>query len=425
MTYVTSGAEFELPRGTSVSVATIASVAAALLVYVSGSFVVTQLIGLKRPLEALLIVPLAFASSYYWITQPRRLVDGLVGFVLLKTVVEAALRHEWIWILDDLATLLALTVILCAPPRSVELGARAVVAVAALFAAMGVVQWITLFLFPHLDMYALRVSDDDRLMNTVEHPIAVLGLFSEERYTLFGSAVPRLQSFAKEPSLNVLYFLLPACIGFILRSPAAVLASFGLVCFCVLSLSGSIFLSLGFAVIWWLILRIVSLRVAFLWGLPASMMLYLYVLRAFGLEPLFNAISFIARYGDFLNKGESLANRANSASVTFESALSQPFGSLTHPDLPGPWLINSSLEAGWLAVLLLIVFLAKLARQIEILNRRSTRFSSTRCGILLLLGTMATVVVFNDYQMSNYAGLILLGFTYRLAVLRNEHSEAT
>jgi hypothetical protein len=86
-------------------------------------------------------------------------------------------------------------------------------------------------------------------------------------------------------------------------------------------------------------------------------------------------------------------------------------------------LINSALAAGWLGVLLLVWFLIRMGRQLDTFHRNSHWLSGRRVGSLLLLGVLAMVVVFNDYQMGNYAGLILLAFIYRTIELSNQRDE--
>lgn len=420
---VASSAPPSSTRAFSFSLATVAMVAAALLIYVSGSFLVAELLGAKRLAQFVLIVPLSLVAAHYWVSKPGRLLDPLVGFVLVKLATELVFRGEIVWVLDALATLLAITVILSAPESSFRRGATVVVVLAGTFALMALVQGVSLFVWPDLGSYGLQLSEEGTPLNTISHPIAALGIFGEQQYTLFGQDVARLQSFAKEPSLNVVYFLLPASIAFLLGTRTTKFFGVVLVGFCVLSLSGSVYLSLGCAVAWWVVLRVVPMKYALIYGLPALLVLYLYVLRAFGLGPLFDAITFVARYGDFLNKGVSLTTRGNSADVSIDSALASPLGIAVHPDVPGPWLVNASLEAGWLGVLFLLVFLWKLATQLEILNRRTGPVSDARIGSLLLLGAMSTVMVFNDYQMSNYAGVVLLAFLYRLVLIRNEESD--
>jgi hypothetical protein len=402
------------------SCATAAIFAAVLLVYVSGSFLVADLAGVKRELQVLLIAPLVLAAAYYWINRPARLLDPLVAFVIVKTVTEVFLRGEMIWILDSVAALLALTVIFAAPAASVRKGGDLLVRVVGAFALLALLQGVWLFLFPELGEYRLVLSDDGVIQSTVQHPIAVLGLFGDQQYTLFGQPVARLQSFAREPSLVVAYFLVPAALAFLRGSRPSTILGTVILAFCALSLSGSIYLSMAFAAIWWLMLFVLPLRMGLIVGLSGLTFLYLFVIRTIGLEPLVQGISFVARYGDFLNKGASLTNRTTSAAANLDTALALPFGSSTHPDLPGPWLVNSSLEAGWLGAALLLVFLLNLAGELRKLHRNTSRFDAAGVGAILLLGAMSTIVVFNDYQMSNYAGVVLLGLVYRFIQVRND-----
>jgi hypothetical protein len=303
-------------------------------------------------------------------------------------------------------------------------GVKTIVVVAGVFALMACLQWLLLFFNPDWTRYGL-IDDNGVIRQSVEHPVALLGMFTDEVYYLFGHSVTRLQSFATEPSLNVVYFLMPASLALLLRTRMSLAFAVPMLLFAVLSLSGSVFLTLAFAGVWFLIVQAVPLKFAFIYGLPGILTFYLYGLSKFGLDPLFKAVSFFAQYGDFLNKGESLIERSAGAVATLDTALQSPFGAEKHPSLPGPWLINGTSEAGWLGVLFLLLFLVKLARQVTILNRHTGRLSMQRLASVLLLGILSTVVVFNDYQMSNYAGLVMLGFISRLIALTNDATNAT
>jgi hypothetical protein len=403
-----------------VDLASVAAVAAALLVFVSGSFVIAQILDVKRPLEGILTAPVAIAAAYYWVNRPRRLWDPLLGFVLVKTVVEIALRGEWIWVLDDLATLLGLSVVLCAPARCVITGAKTLTTVAGVFAVMALVQFFWLLVSPDLDRFGFDDSATPGIDYTVRHLIAMLGMFTDEHYLFFGHIVHRLHSFATEPSLTVVYFLLPAVVGLLLPGRTWLILGLSALVFSLLSLAGSVFLCFGFAAVWWVLIRFLPLRFAMLYGLPVVLVGFLYGVKTAGFDALFQAISFVSRYGEFLNKSESLVSRAGGAVVTMDTAVTVPLGGEFHPVLPGPWLVNSAIEAGWLGVVFLVVFLGRVASQLVILNRNRAQFSRPRIAGLLLLGVLTTVTVFNDYQMSNYAGLVLLGFIYRLILVSNE-----
>ncbi|MGC2030978.1 MAG: hypothetical protein WA642_13250, partial [Steroidobacteraceae bacterium] len=139
--------------------------------------------------------------------------------------------------------------------------------------------------------------------------------------------------------------------------------------------------------------------------------------------PLMNAFEYLSQYGDFFHKGASLTDRTGGAVLNMGAALGSPWGSATISDIPGPWLINSALAAGWLGVLSLILFLVGLGKQLDVFYANSRLRSTRALGVLLLLGALAMVVVFNDYQMGNYAGLILLAFIYRTIQLRNQRDD--
>lgn len=408
--------------------ATVGLVAAALLTYVSGSFLLAEAFGIKRYVQIILILPLATVALRYLIARPGRLFEPLLCFVILKTVNEIALRGQWVYVLDNLGTLLALIAIFAAPPESVATGAKVVVRLAGVLAVMALVQWFVLFFAPELEGYSLVASDDGVIQNTVKHPIALLGMFGELQFSFLGHDVARLQSFAMEPSLNVVYFLLPASLAFLLNTVSSRILGTLMLSFCVLSFSGSVYLALVFSAVWWLLLWVFSIRFAMLYGTVLALVAYLFVLQSVGFEPLLEGIAYLAQYGDFLAKNASVTDRGISALANTATALTSPLGSTVRSDLAGPWFVNAALEAGWLGVVVLLLFLRKLGGQLELLKKRCGPLSAGRLGTLLLLGAISVVVVFNDYQMSSYAGLVLLGFIYRTIQVQNEltgSSEAT
>ena len=425
MTVNSDAASIARPEGGTfpafgVSLATVGLVASALLTYVSGSFLLAEVFGIKRYLQIILILPLATVSLRYLIARPGRLFEPLVCFVIVKTVTEIALRGQWLYVLDDLGALLALIAIFAAPTESVATGAKVLVRLAALLAVMALVQWFVLFFAPELGGYSLVASDQAVIQNTVKHPIALLGMFGELQFSFLGHDVARLQSFAMETSLNVVYFLLPASLAFLLNTVSSRILGTLILSFCVLSFSGSVYLALAFAAVWWLLLWIFSIRFVMLFGIPLSLVGYLVLIDRVGFDPLLEGIASLAQYGDFFAKTVSVTDRGISALANTQIALASPLGSTMRSDLAGPWLVNAALEAGWLGVVFLVLFLRKRGGQLEVLKRHCGPLSAARFGSLLLLGAMSVIIVFNDYQMSNYAGLVLLGLIYRTVQVQNE-----
>lgn len=401
------------------SAGALAVVAAASLVYISGTFLLADALGIKRLLQGIFAVPMVIMASYSMATNPRRLVDPLVGYVLLKSVAEIALRGGEVELFDDLASLFALIVIAAASPGAARQGARAVSTLAGVLALMALAQWIALFLQPGLADELLSIDDEGHITGTVHHVIALLGLATGEHYTLFGHPVSRLQSFAKEPSLNLVYFLIPSAIGF-LRGGRGIFWGITTLVFCVLSLSGSVLLSLAFAMAAWFALRLFTLRRVVLWGTMLIFAGYVAALGGGGASSMLDFLQFLSQYGDFMSKRMSFTSRAGGAASSLAGVPSAPFGSPKLPELPAPWMVNGVLYAGWLGALMLVLFVARLAKQLDIFRANHGQRLNVRVGSLILIGALGTVVIFNDYQMSNYPGLVLLAIAYRLIESQNE-----
>ncbi len=416
----TTAAPLSAAREPGLSAGSLAVVAAAALVYISGAFLIADALGIKRPLQALLAVPIVLMASYYFAMQPRRLLDPLIGFVFLKTVAEIAFRGTALDLFDDVATLFGLAVISGASDRAVQQGARLITVLAGVLALMAIVQWIVLFLQPDLLDELLTIDQDGKVVGNVHHVIALLGLATGEQYNLFGHVITRLQSFDREPSLNVVFFLIPSAIAFLRGRPSGM--AWGIITsgFCVLSLSGSVLLSMAFGGAAWFALRVMSVKKVLLWGTMIILGGYVAALESGSLKVVVSFITYLTNYGDFLSKENSFTYRAAGAEGSLGSVLGAPLGSTRLAELPGPWIVTGSLAAGWLGAFMLVLFVARLASQLEILNINHGRQLSVRLGTVILIGTMATVIVFNDYQMCNYPGLVLVGILYRMIEARNE-----
>jgi hypothetical protein len=402
------------------SAASIAVMAAAVLVYVSGSFLIAEALGIKRGMQAVLAIPIVLMASYYVAMRTRRLLDPLIGFVVLKTVAELAFRGTALDIFDDVATLFGLTVIRASSSRAALQGVRLVTVLAGVLAIMAVVQWIVLFFEPDLLDDLLTTDEEGKVVGTVHHVIALLGLATGEQYTLFGHTVSRLQSFAKEPSLNLVFFLIPSAIAFLRGGTAGMFWGATMLGFCMLSLSGSVLLSLAFSGGAWLALRVFSVKTVLAWGTLSVLGIYLAAVRSGSLNSVLSFITFMSDYGNFMSKEKSFTYRAGGAANSLAGVASAPLGSNALSELPGPWMVNGALAAGWLGAFMLVLFVRKLAIELNTLNVHHGRALNVRVGTLVLIGAMATVIIFNDYQMSNYPGLILLAIAYRLIEALNE-----
>ena len=409
----------------AVSVATVGVVAAALLLYVSSSFQLADIFGfgVKRIVQILLICPIGAVAAYFMVSRPALLLHPLILFALARLITELVLRARVSYVLDSVSAALALLVVSGVSKRSFDIASKVLVTSSGVLALMAIAQWLILIYSPDLNAYVLEPIDEGERQDPIRHPIALLGLGLEHEYTLGGMTVGRMQSFAKEPSLNVAYFMLPASFALMRNSTASFLWGCVMVLYCVLSLSGSVFLACGFAAFWWLLTRVISIRAAVPYGMLLVMVAYVAGLHSSAVSIL-NFLDYLSQYGDFLSKSKSATSRGQGALTNSDTAMASPFGSDTTSDIPGPWLSNSALAAGWLGVIFLLWFLVRLGRELQDFYERSPRFGAQRVGCILFFGVLATVLVFNDYQMGNYVGLVLMGFVYRTMRLRNNAETA-
>jgi hypothetical protein len=167
------------------------------------------------------------------------------------------------------------------------------------------------------------------------------------------------------------------------------------------------------------------LRYAFSYGLMLWLAGYVFAIQRLGLEAMVGGLAFLSAFGDFFGKSTSLTVRGLSATENLGIVLASPLGSSTLADMAGPWPINGALAAGWIGAVFIFLYLRKLGRDIEEMNDGYRFFTRTRFGTLVLLGAMSTIVAFNDYQMSNYAGVVLLAFIGRAVLSRNEAESPT
>ncbi len=242
-----------IPR---VSLGLAAILAAGLLVYVSGSFMFAEVFGIKRPLQVLLVALLLAGALAYGLRMRWRDVNALMIFVVVMIATEIIVRGKLLYVFDGISSLLALIVIYAVPTATFWRGAKFVAWMAVTFAVMACIQFVILIFNPELGDFRLLINDDNVILNSVKHPIMFLGLFGELQYTLFGKPVGRMQSFALEPSLNVVYFLLPAAMAMLFNRKSYFIIGGLILLFCVLSLSGSVFLACAFMLIWTLLLPI-------------------------------------------------------------------------------------------------------------------------------------------------------------------------
>jgi len=363
--------------------------------------------------ELALLVPIVGGALYQVWWRPRVLMNPLIVFALIKLVLEIFWRSNFLYVSEACASFAALIVVGGAGGRSLRAGARVVIGFATCLAVMGLLEWIVLFIVPAWGT-GIPFSPEGPVEVSLAHPVTFLGLFLQQGWTFLGRPVVRLQSFAREPSLNLIFFCLPACLALYLNGPPARRDAGLMLSFAVLSFSGSVYLSLFFAVIWWVIGRALRVRIILPWAILALTAAYLYAIMTAGVGWFLELSASLRSVSTLLVKSASITGRALPAIANFHVALASPFGSPVLSDAAGPLYVNAALAAGWPGLLFLTVFLAALGQQMDLRFRRYRGNLSFEAATFVLLGALTTIVSFSDYAMTTYPGLVLLMFLFRV-----------
>jgi len=239
---------------------------------------------------------------------------------------------------------------------------RILICIAGIFALLGVIEFFILYFNPSLVPDVLLFYQDYYLSNEVmlNNPLSLLGLATGQSYHLFGREITRLRSFASEPSLLILYFMVPGALAFTYRNRIH-LWDYPILLFCVLFLSGSVFLALIFSLMSLIVLPFgkwyprVSATFPFLLFIA-----FLLFLNAFGVQLFISIINFLSGHLDFLEKKRSFTFRANAIVTYVDLALKNPLGYREALTMPAGFLISSVLKSSVFGMIIAAVVFVKI-----------------------------------------------------------------
>ncbi len=404
----------------------IATIASALLIFVMGRFQLANLFGVKRLLEGVLFLPVLvyflFRISDF---SPRKHLNPLIGFILLELILKFCYHPNVLWISDYFFSLIAVYVLLTVSKANIAAGGKWIVSIACFFSIMALIQFAILLFFPNLIEYTQLVLLDNGVITSMKtgpsvvtsiHPIAFLGLMSQENLSILGLEIGRMRSFTSEPSLLAVFFLFPAALGMFLNNGRWIICSGIIVLFSLLSFSGSVEICIIFSCLYILLSSFFGTRFIFIFFPLIILGVTMFILLTMGLNLFtsFDTKLASSSSSSFLAHGNSIIVRGNGVIFAFSEALRSPFGSPNELHLPVSIFLSSIINAGWAGAVLLIAFFYKLIIRIDKKLRSNRSAKRTKVGVAILFGIICTIFLFNDYAMLNYSGLILLIFAYRL-----------
>lgn len=404
-----------------------ATIASGILIFTMGKFQFADLIGIKRILEVILFLPIMFylmidISKLKFNKRPNTLL-----FLVFLMFLVNFYFHDILWLFDYIFSFGAIYILNVTSKKNILIASKIIVFIASFFSVMALLQFLILFLFPNLSINTQLVQLDNGNWTSISdmegatnldniHPIAFLGLTTNEKLNVFGFQINRMRSFTSEPSLLVVYMLFPCVMGLLMDGKKWTYFAIIILFFAIMSFSGSVQACILFSFIFIIASNFFSVKFIFTYLPFILLFLTIVVLMKLGLD---NFISFDSSLRgsentEFLAKGNSLLVRANGLVNTFYAAINSPFGNPNFSeDLPVSIFFNVIIKAGWLGAILLFLFFKTFFEKI---NHRFNSVNSLKLKFTtgLLFGIISTIIVFNDYAMLNYSGLVLLFFVYRL-----------
>lgn len=408
-------------------------VAAAGLFFTMGQFEFLDVLGIKRPVQVLLLLFLAFAWAPFFLLGLRNALHEPLFLLLV-----AFLGIEVLVTKDTLTTIeMAVAASLSAITFSLkdeesEILLKSIVAISLSFAVLGILQFVILVLFPELTPYTIsyRLQPEKGGDYHISHPIAYLGMTSGEVRSVLGLLVTRGQSFLREPSLITAYFFLPALLSLTLQGKWK-LAAVPLVIFCMLSLTGSFYAVVLIFLVLFPFFRSARFRQRprFLTWAPllGSLLAIFLILQTNFFEELvtllFRNPLIVSQIDllEFLDRWSSAIGRLQTVKAYI---LEAPLGGVVSSKIPTAvgLILFSYLKASVLGAGLMVGFLFQVFRE----NAR--RLAEGRLGAItaaLLAALFCQASFFSIYGLTTASGFLILALTLqRLRHLRERPASA-
>ncbi len=230
------------------------SLSMGILFFTMGQFEFFDMLRAKRLVQIILLFVVAIIGFSVWwkhfllpFRQPLYLLIFLFIFSeLFRFDVKSAL--------EMITTLFLVALIFTMAPKYSNLVLKVIIVIACIFSILGIIEaWILVAnpeLLDHTTIFLIQpVKEGEYFIN---HPIAYLGMTPGQVRSFFGLEIPRMQSFLREPGLIPVYFLIPGVLALTYKGPIK-LASIPLIFFSMLGFTGTVYLSIIFAVFYFML----------------------------------------------------------------------------------------------------------------------------------------------------------------------------
>lgn len=388
-----------------------------LSLFVAGKFGLSDLLGLKHLFEGIFFIPLGLLGFFIIAGNNRVWKDQLFLLPFFYLV------FQFYWHSTDVLTIgdLSITVLVVGMLSNMEedfseiiLGCT--ILTATFFATLGIIEFVLVFMDPTLIPETIGWTDGSEPVLT--YAIQLLGFSDGTFYHIFGTPITRLMSFVTEPSLLLIYFLIPGALALTYKNKYK-WCGFVCIFFSICSLSGSILISIFFAVLSYLLVRLKSAR-AFAWVPFAALIVFGLVLFHY-YSDLIDMAGNLGYQGDFLGKANSANQRFSYIKDHIFLILVAPFGIDETINGCLGFVLAAGAQCGVIGIILAISILVKIYYKTGYILIQKESNAIMKTGLLIIYGSLISIMLYTDYGFNKLFGFTLLFLiNNRLSVLTNQ-----
>ena len=389
-----------------------------LLAVIMGRFGLTDVLMIRPVLQFFIGGAIFVIGLFYLLRFPSAIFHPVQLLIVLMIISEILFRSNPALIVMYSFYFMVLIILSSLSINSIIAITKYLIIIFTIFAIAAILQFMILLAFPELIKYTCYMFTNEtgssQYIMPEFHLIAFLGFTTCEPLTILELPVTRMRTFLTEPSLNVLYYLIPASLSLLLNKPWSRACAIILITYSIMSLSGMVFFTIGFACIFFILTYILNRTIFALMPILICTSVVYFLFDSESLITIYSWLDFFSNV-DSLNKVDSF-NQRMASYVEFAALVpSSPLGSSILPTLPGSLIINVIMFAGWAGGLIVVSICGFIFYNFSsylYLNQSTLN----RVSISMLFGAMTNIIGFNDYEVLSYTGLVYLMIIYRFSV---------
>ncbi|MFC1823045.1 hypothetical protein ACFL9T_10090 [Thermodesulfobacteriota bacterium] len=388
----------------------------ACLFYSMGSFGLLNIFGVRRLVQSFLIISV-LPLTIIIIARFQILIKSPLFLLLLVFVfAELIFERSSMVLLDNCTAIIVIGLLLSINREYSNKILKYIIIICCVFSIMSIIQAVIVFfrpdIIPFLSPNYTSISETERII--LQHPLGVLGftVFRGEVY-LFGRIFTRFVSFAAEPSVLVYSFLVPGILALSFKGNIRY-CSIPILFFSIfLSQSGTIWLSVSFGVVSWVMFQFLKGKARFVSIIPFFIIVLIFTFLSQTEISVF-VKSIMGKLGSLPEHYSALykysSGNARLESIVYAFRLSKQYilmGAPFIPELTGVgFLLILTISAGFIGLSLgIIVFyrIFKLSVSCFSLYKGITGLMAA-----LLFGTLFQILLFSHYGWNRFPGLLMI-----------------